>query len=356
VDPARDLAAGGGAQGGAEDRLEEGELRVGAAGAAAVGGELAVADGGGGGVVGVLVVEGLVEGDAEAVLVAAGVAGAAAELLGGDVEGGADDGGVGGEAEVDGAAALAGFAALGGDGEAEVGDADVAVVADEHVVGFEVAVAQAAAGGAGGVALVGVEDDGVDGLQAAAGLEVDGEQLAPGAAFLPDAEGGALDVLHGEVDAVVVGAGVVDADDVGVIDLGEDRGLSQEALALDGAVLGGGADQLDRGLAVEGLVVGEEYVAHGAAADPADDDVVADPRRALVAGEEASVDAVGDQAAFEVGGAGRLHDGSVRRDVRARGRRGERGCGRVGHGVKCRPGGGSITPSRRRCRSGRRHP
>ena len=43
---------------------------------------------------------------------------------------------------------------------------------------------------------------------------------------LPGAQGGALDVLHGDVDAVVVKAGVVDADDVLVAEGGEGLGFA----------------------------------------------------------------------------------------------------------------------------------
>jgi hypothetical protein len=100
--------------------------------------------------------------------------------------------------------------------EAEVHDADAAVGADHDVVGLEVAVDEAG---------------GVGGRDAAGGVEEDVEELGPAAGFGagPRVEGLAGDELHGDPDAVAVGADVVDRHDVGVGEPGEGLGLAQQA-------------------------------------------------------------------------------------------------------------------------------
>ena len=144
-----------------------------------------------------------------------------------------------------------------GAGEAEVDHADPAVVADEHVVGLEVAV-----GDAGGVG----------GLEAAAGGEELAQDLAPAhrprqlrRVAEPAGQGLAANQLHRDEQPAVVGAGLVDLDDVGMRDLRQGLGLAQQALvALD---LGAAAHELERDLAVELVVVGGVDLAHRAGAE-----------------------------------------------------------------------------------------
>jgi hypothetical protein len=78
----------------------------------------------------------------------------------------------------------------------------------------------------------------VGGEQALAGLTKHGHGLAPGAALggEPGLEVLALDVLHGDVDAALPHARLVDADDVGVGEAGEGLGLAQELGAAGGGV------------------------------------------------------------------------------------------------------------------------
>jgi hypothetical protein len=192
-------------------------------------------------------------------------------LLRGHVGGGAEDRAGEGhrrDEALDGGAraevrALAGLALAGAAGEAEVEDADAAVVADHDVVGLEVAVDEA---------------DGVGGGEAVAGLGEHAEDLGAGPRLLvePAAQRDAGDELHRDVDlAVGGGADVVDADDVGVREAGEGLGLAQQA-ALALGVAGAVAQDLDRDLAIEGLVEGGVDDAHAAAAELAQDGVAAD--------------------------------------------------------------------------------
>jgi hypothetical protein len=102
-----------------------------------------------------------------------------------------------------------------GEGEAEVDDADAAVAVDEHVVWLEVAVDEAGAVGGG---------------EAATGLAVDGEDLAaasggggePAVRVTPAMNSMAMKTL------AVVGADVVDGDDVGVREAGERLRLAEQ--------------------------------------------------------------------------------------------------------------------------------
>ena len=78
----------------------------------------------------------------------------------------------------------------------------------------------------------------------------------------------ALHVLHGDEVGARVLAPVVDVDDVGVAEVGGRLGLAAEALdevGVDGEL---GEQHLDRHLAVEQQVAGEEHVGHTAAPDP----------------------------------------------------------------------------------------
>jgi hypothetical protein len=159
-------------------------------------------------------------------------------------------------------------------GEAEVHDADAVVAVDHDVVGLEVAMDEA--GGVGGGDPAGGVLEGAQELGPAAGL---------GAG--PGVEALAGDELHGDPDAVDVGADVVDGDDVGVGELGEGLGLAQEAdLA---AAAGSGAQELEGDLAVEVGVEGGVDDAHGAGAEAIEEDVAADAeaaREVLGGGDE----------------------------------------------------------------------
>ena len=82
-------------------------------------------------------------------------------------------------------------------------------------------------------------------------------------------------VLHRDVVGLLVGAAVIDADDVGVLQAGRGLGLAPEAL--DEAGVGGEAavQQLEGHLAPELLVLGQVDVGHAAAAQARDDLVAA---------------------------------------------------------------------------------
>jgi hypothetical protein len=119
----------------------------------------------------------------------------------------------------------------------------------------------------------------VGGGEARGGLAEHLEDLAPGPGLLlePCPEGQAVDKLHGDVDLAVVGADLVDADDVGVGQAGHGLGLAQEA----GGGVGVGAvavQELDGDLALELLVVGGVDDPSAAAAELADDGEAADRR------------------------------------------------------------------------------
>ncbi len=161
------------------------------------------------------------------------------------------------------------------------------------------------------------------GLQPATGLEIGAEDVTPGLPLLPRAEGLAFDILHGDIDAIAVGARVVDPDHVLMREAGERLGLAEQALAVNVTILRRRMDELDRIAALGILVPAEVDIGHAAAADPAQDDVLADPRRLSVA-EQPGVDAVDDQPVLDVGGEGLLHDGPVEGNARARGSWGRR--------------------------------
>jgi hypothetical protein len=154
-------------------------------------------------------------------------------------------------------------------GETEVGHADPSIAADQDVVGLEVAVDQPA--------LVGR-------LQTTAGLAVEGDDLPPGSGLElgPLSCGPTIDVLHGDEDLVLPCAGLVDDDDVLVLDAGEGPGLAQEAIGGEGRA---GAVDLDGDLAIEDEVMGEEDDAHRAAAELALDAEGGADRRARGEGE-----------------------------------------------------------------------
>ena len=148
---------------------------------------------------------------------------------------------------------------VGGDGpgDAEVGHLHLAGRRDEDVAGLHVAVHDAVAvGEAEGGGDVGADVGGAVGVQRALGAE-DLRQGAP------------VDVLHDDEVGAVGLAPVVDADDVGVVEVGGRRGLPPEALHEGG--VGGelGEQDLHGDGPVEQLVAGEEHLGHAAAAEPA---------------------------------------------------------------------------------------
>ncbi len=75
------------------------------------------------------------------------------------------------------------------------------------------------------------------------------------------------DVLHGDVEQAVDLARVVDRDDVGMRERGGDARLAQEALAEVRVVGQIGRDDLQRGAAAQGLVLGQVDDAHAAPTD-----------------------------------------------------------------------------------------
>ena len=72
---------------------------------------------------------------------------------------------------------------------------------------------------------------------------------------------------------------VVDADDVGVLEPGGRLGLAAEALDELGVLGEAAVQQLQRDLAPELLVLGEEHVGHPARAEPRDEPVAAVDQR-----------------------------------------------------------------------------
>src|SRR5690606_10646563 len=174
-------------------------------------------------------------------------------------------------------------------GEAEVDDAGargpVFVDADEHVVGLEVAVDDAGGVGRG---------------EAATGLEVDLDDLTPRAAALPLRERDAVDALHGEEDGALVGADLVDGDDVRVSDAGQRPRLAEQP-GRAAAVVAVDAQELDRDVAIELAVVPEVDDAHAAGAEAAHDGVAPEPRRLGVEAEQAPAE-IGEHALGLEGG------------------------------------------------------
>ena len=163
-------------------------------------------DGGGGGPLeGDVPEQGLVQQDAQGVEIAAGV-GAAVDGLRGGVGDGAEEGaGLGLAGGVEGA------------GDAEVGDLDAAVEAEEDVAGLHVAVDD--------VLGMGFFEGEGDGFGDAADFE--GREALP--ALEAVLEGLAFDELHGEVVRAFGLTGLVDADDVGVLEAGGEAGFLLEA-------------------------------------------------------------------------------------------------------------------------------
>ncbi len=126
--------------------------------------------------------------------------------------------------------------------------------------------------------------------EAAGGSKVPRTSPPAARALLPQAARvGPGDELHGEEDLVVDHADVVDGDDVGVGDGGQQAGLAGEALAQARLVAhAGGAHQLEGDLAVELGVEGAVDHAHAARADGVDDDVAAESGAAGPRGGDAT--------------------------------------------------------------------
>ena len=129
---------------------------------------------------------------------------------------------------------------------------------DQHVAGLDVAVDHAVAVGEAERA----GDVGGDRRRPASGCS------GPSLRRISDSAA-PVDVLHHDVVGARLLAPVVDADDVGVVEVGGGLGLPAEAL--DERRVGGelGEQDLDRDRAVEQLVTREEHLGHAAAGDRA---------------------------------------------------------------------------------------
>ena len=154
--------------------------------------------------------------------------------------------------------------------QTEVHHADPAILADEDVVRLEVAMGDAGRMGR---------------LEAATGRDEPAEDLAPAirsrqVGRFPEPARQCLtpDQLHRDEQPAVVGAGVVDLDDVGVIDLRQRLGLAEHQLVGRGDV-GAVPHELERDPAIEPVIVGRVDLAHRARAQPLQEDEAADPDR-----------------------------------------------------------------------------
>jgi len=188
--------------------------------------------------------EGLIHHASDGVQVGVGTGRAALHLLRRHVGRGAHDGAAGPEAT-----------APGGGGDAEVGELRAAIVGEQYIVGLDVAVHDAL--------LVGVG-------QCAAALYGDVNDLLfrERRPLLDDPlEVWFGEALHHDVVDVAVHTGVVDLDDVGVVELGGRVGLPSEACHGVGA--GGDlvAQHLDGHLSGEREVHSAPYEGHSAFAD-----------------------------------------------------------------------------------------
>ena len=127
-----------------------------------------------------------------------------------------------------------------------------ALVGQEQVGGLDVAMDEA--GGVGGV-----EGAGDLGQQVGRQARVERPSLEP------IVEVGALDVAHGQERGALGLTGLVDGDDVGVVDRGRQLRLAQEAGAERLVVCVFGGEQLEGHLAPELALLGEVDDAHAAA-------------------------------------------------------------------------------------------
>lgn len=213
---------------------------------------VAVGDGGrgAGGLVRHFTGEELVKNDADGVEVGrdANVFGAG-EDFGSGVAGGAEDGG-------------AFVVGIRGGGEAEVTDLGIGVGIEEDVGGLDVAVNDV-----GGV--------GVGKSAADADDEFAGGGLVDGLAVAGVVEGLAVDQLHDDVGHAIGLSKVVDANEVGVVELGHGAGLGLELFAESWVVEFAG-QELDGDGPIEGNLVGTIDGAHPAGGDEVGDFVAAE--------------------------------------------------------------------------------
>ena len=137
--------------------------------------------------------------------------------------------------------------------EAEVRDLGTTILAEQHVVGLEVAVDHACV---------------VNRSEPARGPFEHLDDVPPRAdfGFHPLPERAAFDVLHRDEHGVVVGARVVDRDEVGVAHLGHGPGFVEEAFVLVGVALV--VQHLDRHGALELGVERRHDHAHASSAEP----------------------------------------------------------------------------------------
>jgi hypothetical protein len=183
----------------------------------------------------VLAVERRVQRDAEREQIRTRVDGLAAELLGRHVGGRSHEDAGRGEVHI-----LDGAGVVAGERDAEVGHRHVSVGPEEHVVGLEVAVNDPRRVRRGEAATC--LDEGLEDLRdRATSLGEPLPQRRP------------LDVLHRDVEAAGVGAGVVHGDDVRASHAGHGARLALQALLELGR---GAAQDLQRHLAVEVGIVG----------------------------------------------------------------------------------------------------
>ena len=126
---------------------------------------------------------------------------------------------------------------------------------DEHVAGLHVAVDDAVAvGEAEGGGDVGADVGGPVGVQRALGAEDLGQAAA-------------VDVLHDDEVGAVRLAPVVDADDVGVVEVGGRLASRRNRSTNAGSVANSGNSTFTATGPVEQLVAGEEHLGHAAAAE-----------------------------------------------------------------------------------------
>ena len=123
---------------------------------------------------------------------------------------------------------------------------------------------------------------GVEGRGHAVGDRQRAGRLEGALAAQQRAQVGAVDVAHDQVQPSVDLAGVVDGDDVRVVEARGEARLPQQPLAEGGVVGALRGEQLDGHVASEALVVRPEHLAHAAAADARIDAVAGE----LVAGAQ----------------------------------------------------------------------
>ena len=193
--------------------------------------------------------EHLVEHHAQRVEVGAAVECLALGLLGGEVGGGAHDRtvlGEGGVATTD-----------EGGGDAEVGDLHVAAVGDEDVAELDVAVDETCGvGGAQRAGDVGRDLGGTIGMQWPGGAQNVGHRPT-------------RHVLHHDVVGAALLPPVIDADDVGVVEVCRSLSLATEPLDEVGVVREFGEEHLERNLTAKETITREVDVGHAATGDVA---------------------------------------------------------------------------------------